>query len=237
MAVIKAEQSPASKLSAFSMADIEKQAKAIVIAARLRAERLILVAQQEAEELKRAAHAQALAEGKKEGLAKGIVEGRGLGREEALGEQRQALASVIGALAASAGQLDEARLALESEAKQAVVALAIAIAERVTKRMGVLDPRVGEANIEEALRLVVHSVDVRIAIHPSQKEMLEGVLPRLKAQWPNMKHVELIADGTLAPGGCRIFSGGGQIDGDLDLQLNRIAQELLPTPQDASPET
>jgi len=55
MAVIKAEQSPASKLSAFSMADIEKQAKAIVIAARLRAERLILVAQQEAEELKRAA--------------------------------------------------------------------------------------------------------------------------------------------------------------------------------------
>jgi flagellar biosynthesis/type III secretory pathway protein FliH len=51
-----------------------------------------------------------------------------------------------------------------------------------------------------------------------------------------MKHVELIADGTLAPGGCRIFSGGGQIDGDLDLQLNRIAQELLPSPQEPAAE-
>jgi flagellar assembly protein FliH len=236
MAVIKAEQSPVSKLSSFSMADIEKQAKAIVIAARLRAERLIQVAQQEAEELKRAAHAQALVEGKKEGLAQGLNEGRTLGRDQALAEQRQDLANLIGALSASAGALDEARLALESEAQQAVVALAIAIAERVTKRMGVLDPKVAEANIEEALRLVVHSVDVRIAIHPSQKDMLADVLPRLKAQWPNMKHVELIADGTLAPGGCRIFSGGGQIDGDLDLQLNRIAQELLPSPQEPSSE-
>jgi len=236
MAVIKAEQSPVAKLSSFSMADIEKQAKAIVIAARLRAERLIQVAQQEAEELKRAAHAQALVEGKKEGLTQGITEGRALGREQALGEQRQELANLIGSLSASAGALDTARLALESEAQQAVVALAIAIAERVTKRMGVLDPKVAEANIEEALRLVVHSVDVRIAIHPSQKEMLADVLPRLKAQWPNMKHVELIADGTLVPGGCRIFSGGGQIDGDLDLQLNRIAQELLPSPQEPASE-
>jgi len=44
----------------------------------------------------------------------------------------------------------------------------------------------------------------------------------------------LIADGTLTPGGCRIFSGGGQIDGDLDLQLTRIAQELIPQPEPTS---
>ena len=234
MAVIKAEQSPVSQLAAFSMADIEKQAKAIVIAARIRAERIMVAAQQEAEDLKRTAHAQALVEGKKQGIVQGIEEGRALGREEALGEQRQALANVIGALSASAQELEGARVALESEAKQAVVALAIAIAERVTKRLGLLDPAVAQANIEEALRLVVHSVDVRIAIHPSQKETLVDVLPRLKAAWPEMKHVELIADGTLAPGGCRVFSGGGQIDGDLDLQLTRIAQELIPQPDESA---
>jgi flagellar biosynthesis/type III secretory pathway protein FliH len=126
------------------------------------------------------------------------------------------------------------RLKLESDAQQAVVSLAIAIAERVTKRQGLLDPLVAQANVEEALRLVVHSSDVRIAIHPSQKGQMAEVLPRIMSRWPNLKHVDLIADGTLEPGGCRVFSGGGQIDGDLQLQLDRIAQELVPTPEDIS---
>jgi flagellar assembly protein FliH len=216
------------------MADIEKQAKAIIIAARLRAERLIIAAQQEAEELKRAAHAQALIDGKKEGIARGLEEGRAQGREESLNEQRQQLATLCATLAQAAQELEVSRLQLESDAKQAVVSLAIAIAQRVTKRMGLLDPKVAEANISEALRLVVHTADVRIAVHPSQKEVLAQVLPRIQTEWPDMKHVELIADGTLAPGGCRIFSGGGQIDGDLDLQLNRIANELIPQPESPS---
>lgn len=233
MPVIKADQSPPT-LSSFSMADIEKQAKAIIIAARLRAERLIIAAQQEAEELKRAAHAQALIDGKKEGIARGLEEGRAQGREESLNEQRQQLATLCATLAQAAQELEVSRLQLESDAKQAVVSLAIAIAQRVTKRMGLLDPKVAEANISEALRLVVHTADVRIAVHPSQKEVLAQVLPRIQTEWPDMKHVELIADGTLAPGGCRIFSGGGQIDGDLDLQLNRIANELIPQPESPS---
>jgi flagellar assembly protein FliH len=233
MAVIKAEQSP-PQLSSFSMADIEKHAKAIIIAARIRAERLIIAAQQEAEDLKRRAHAEALIEGKKDGVAKGLDEGRALGREEALNEQRQELAALCGVLTQAAQDLESSRLALESEAKQAVVSLAIAIAERVTKRMGLLDAKVAEANIDEALRLVVHTADVRIAVHPSQKDALADVLPRIRATWPDMKHVDLIADGTLTPGGCRIFSGGGQIDGDLDLQLTRIAQELIPQPEPTS---
>lgn len=210
------------------MADIEKHAKAIVIAAKVRAERLIHAAQQEAEELKRKAHAQALAEGKKAGLAQGIEEGRKLGREESLSEQRQTLASLVETLTLAVETLEASRLKLQSDAQQAVVSLAIAIAERVTKRQGLLDPKVAEANIEDALRLVVHSADVRIALHPSQKDLLAESLPRIKAKWPDLAHIELIADGTLEPGGCRVFSGGGQIDGDLQLQLDRIAQELIP---------
>src|SRR5689334_2647498 len=105
MPVIKADQSPPT-LSSFSMADIEKQAKAIIIAARLRAERLIIAAQQEAEELKRAAHAQALIDGKKEGIAKGLEEGRAQGREESLNEQRQQLASLCATLAQAAQELE-----------------------------------------------------------------------------------------------------------------------------------
>jgi flagellar assembly protein FliH len=230
MAVIKAEHAPVQSMTPFSMADIERHAKSIVVAARGRAERLILAAQQEAEDLKRAAHAQALVDGKKEGIVRGIEEGRAMGREQSLNEQRQQLSSTLAALTDAVQQLDASRIHLESEAKTAVVRLAIAIADRVTKRMGRLDTAVAEANIDEALRLVVQSADVRIAVHPSQKATLTELLPRLQAKWPNLKHVDLIADGTLTPGGCRLFSaGGGQVDADLDLQLERIAKELLPS--------
>jgi flagellar assembly protein FliH len=233
MPVIKSEDAPVQQLGPFSMADIEKQAKAILIAARVRAERFIHAAQQDADEMKRRVHAEAKAAGMKEGLVKGTEQGRAQGREEALAEQRQELANLVAALAQTVVELDAARLKLEADAKQAVVGLAIAIADRVTKRIGALDSQVAQANVEEALRLVVHSADVRIAVHPSQKQMLEEVLPRIQAAWPQLKHVELIADGTLIPGGCRVFSGGGgQIDGDLNLQLERIAQELVPSRQE-----
>lgn len=228
MPVIKAEQAP--QLGAFSMADIEKQAKLILLGAKVRAEQLLTAAQQEADLLKRQAHAQALVDGKKEGIAKGLEEGKKLGRDEALNEQRQSLAQALEALTQSAQDLDASRLHLESEARTAVIQLAIAIAERVTKRMGQLDPAVAQANVEEALRLVVSSSDIRIAIHPTQKATLTEILPRLQAEWPQFKHIDLIADGTLTPGGCRIFTQSGQIDADLNLQLQKIAEDLLPTP-------
>ena len=233
MPVIKADQVPL-QLATFSMADIERQAKSILVAARLRADRLLIAAQQEAEEMKRKIFAETLVEGRKDGFAKGLEEGRKQGRDEALNEQRQQLASVVNALTEGVQALDAARLQLESDAREAVVRLAIAIAERVTKRMGALDPKVAIANVEEALRLVVHSADVRIAIHPTQKAALADVLPRIQSQWPDLKHVELIEDPTLTPGGCRVFSGTGQIDGDLNLQLQKIAEDLVPTPQESS---
>jgi flagellar assembly protein FliH len=158
--------------------------------------------------------------------------GRKQGRDEALAEQREALSELVGAMTQAVTELDGARLALEAESKTAVIRLAIAIAERVTKRLGVVDPAVGVANVDEALRLVVHSADVRIAVHPTQKATLEDALPRIRAKWPALKHVNLVEDESIAPGGCRIYSAGGEVDADLDLQLARITEELVPSPKD-----
>jgi flagellar assembly protein FliH len=227
MGLIKADHAPV-QASPFSMHDIETAARTLLVRARRQAEQVLAEAQTEAAALKKQAHAAALAEGRKEGLAKGLEEGREQGREQALAEQREQLAGLVAALSASCADLDASRVALEAEARQAVVRLALAIAGRVTKRQGALDPAVALANVEEALKLVVHSADVRIAVHPSHKSVLADVLPRITAQWPNLKHVELIADGTLLPGGCRVYTGGGMIDGDLELQLERIARELVP---------
>jgi flagellar assembly protein FliH len=229
MPVIKADQTPPT-VSTFSMADIEKQAKLVLLGAKVRAERLLVAAQEEAEQIKREAHAQALVEGRKAGIAEGLELGRQQGRNEALAAQRNDLTQLVGAMTQAVSELDAARLALEAESKTAVIRLAIAIAERVTKRLGVLDHEVAVANVDEALRLVVHTADVRIAVHPTQRATLADVLPRIQAKWPALKHVELVEDAAITPGGCRICSGGGEVDADLELQLARIAEELVPAP-------
>ena len=113
--------------------------------------------------------------------------------------------------------------------------LSVSIARKVTKLQGQKDPAVVSANVDAAARMVVRATDVRLSLHPSQRQTLLAELPALKTQWPALAHVELVDDPTLAPGGCRIRTRGGLIDADLDAQIDRIALELLPEAKSESP--
>jgi flagellar assembly protein FliH len=227
MPLIKASSAPAS-IAAFSMTDIENQARAILLRAQREAEQLLAEAQQQAQHLRERAVAAGQAQGLAQGLQKGREEGMRQGREEAFNQQKSALATTAATLMQAAGEVDRHRRELADSAVGQVIELAIAIAERITRRMGALDPGVAFDNILEALQLVVHAVDVRIAVHPSQKQAIEQLLPELRLQWPRLEHIAIAGDLEVAPGGARIFTGSGQIDARLDEQLNRIVVDLLP---------
>jgi len=227
MGLIKSNLAPAS-LTPFSMRDIENQAKAIILRARQQAEQLLAGAQAEAELLKQQAHAQGAKEGFVEGLQKGLEKGRTDGHQQALEEHCENLSKLVESVTGMIQEIDASRRQLQSEAVSDVVELAIAIGRRVTKRQGEIDPAVLAANLAEAMKLVVHASDVRIAVHPKQKQTLAEELPRLRLQWPNLTHVELVEAADLLPGGCRVLTREGQIDGDLDSQLDRVVADLLP---------
>lgn len=233
MGLIKAANTSV-KLAPFSMRDIEAQAQAILLRAREQSEQLLAAAQLEGERIKIDEKAAGFAEGRKEGLAKGREEGLAAGLQQALDEHRSALTQLVTALNAALQDVEQSQQQIEDHAASEVLKLAIAIAGRVTKRQGMLDRDVLTENVLAAMKLVVHSTDLRVAVHPSQKQALLDVLPRLSLEWPNFKHVEMIEDEAMAPGGCRIFTRGGLVDADLDEQLNRIAADLLPsqTPAD-----
>ncbi len=227
MGLIKSEQAPA-RLKPFSMSDIEAGARQMLARARRQAEELLEAAQREAEELKRAAHAEGLAEGRLDGLSRGLAEGQKSGHEQALNEGRERLSELMNTLGAMVGQLDAARQDMEAAALSEVVALAVAIARRVTKRQGELDPEVLIANLSDAMSLVVHASDVHLVVHPSQRAILEATLPKLQMKWPNLLHVVMDEDESLTAGGCRITTCRGEVDADLDRQLDRIVAELMP---------
>ena len=215
------------------MADIERHAKGILLRARQQAEQLIADAQVEADGLKTRAQAEGLAEGRRQGTAAGLAQGKEAGHQQALTEHRAQLQQAVAAFTAAATAIDQSRNALEADALAEVVKLSVAVARRVTKRQGVVDPSVLTANLHEAMNLVVKSTDVRVAINPAQRKTLDDALPRLGLRWPALAHVRVIEEPALAPGGCRVFTEHGQIDADLDAQLDRIAAELLPAPEAA----
>jgi flagellar assembly protein FliH len=227
MGLIKSDNAPVT-LQPFSMADIENQAAEILARAKDKADRLLAEAQVQAKKIAAESRSAGLRAGWKEGWKKGHEEGAKVGKEQALVEHKAELTSTITALAAAAKEMNQSRVELQSAAVKDVLDLSVAIAERVTKRQGVFDPAVAVNNVIEALKLVLHSSDVRIAVHPANKKSLNAVLPRLKMQWPALEHVELVEDAMLAQGGCRIYTAQGEVDGDLDGQINRIVADLVP---------
>jgi len=228
MPVIKSANSPT--LIPFSMADIERAAKNVLLRAQQQAEQLLAEAQSTADQLKQQAHAQGLIAGRKKGTAEGLAQGRQAGEQQALTEHRTQLQQAIAALNTAATAIDQSRNELEAVALAEVTQLALAIARRVTKRQGSIDPDVMTTNLTDAMKLVVKAADVRVAIHPTQRKALDAALPRLALQYPSLSHVQIIEDPEIAPGGCRVFTDHGQVSADLDAQLDRIAGELLPQP-------
>lgn len=232
MGLIKSNLAPAA-LQTFSMKDVEEAAKMILLRARREAEGIVAAARAEAEQLRLQAGVDGHREGLKAGLDEGLRQGLEAGQQQALEEHREQLTATVTALAGAASEIDTHRLALEADVLREVVQLAAAIARRVTRRQGVIDEEVLVANLADALRLVVQAADVRIAIHPGQRDALEQALPQLRIEWPALKHVEIVTDTDLAPGGCRVFTRHGQVNADLDEQLDRIIDELLPPIPDA----
>ena len=148
--------------------------------------------------------------------------------------QGDALRQTLTALTAAAAALEAQRGALEAAGLVEIVKLSVAVARRVTKRQGLIEPEVLAANLSELMSFVAHAADVRVAVHPRQNQTLKSILPQLQVQWPNLKHVEVIEDPSLAPGGCRVYSEQGFVDADLDAQINRIVDDLLPRPAEAT---
>lgn len=227
MPIIKSESAPAS-LRPFSMTDVEAFARKILQRANDQAEKLLAAAQAEADSMRAAARAEGLAEGKREGLAQGKADGLTTGKKQAYDEEKTKLTEQWAALSAVVAAVDAAHQATARRGEDEILPLALAIARKVTRRQGRIDSSVAEANLQEAVRLATSKHELRIFVNPSQLDLAHDVADRLKDQWPAMKHLTITGDDTLAPGGCRVLTTGGEIDADLDRQIDRIAADLVP---------
>lgn len=214
----------------FNLADYEAEAARLVEAARRKADQLLGEAAAEAAAIREEARAR----GHREGVAQGLEEGRRTGREqafaEAVGEFGSQRASLADVFAGAVAEFEEKKQRLLLAARADVIELALAIARRVMKRRMEIPEEARASAVEnaaEALALVTPQSDAVLRVNPGDREAMERFAGDLLKSVQERRHVRVISDSTIAPGGCVITTAEGQIDATPDTQLDRIADLLV----------
>ena len=210
------------------LADIARQARDLIADAAAKAERLVAEGEIERDRLIGTAAQEGIRRGHEEGFAAGYAEGARRGEAAARAEHAERLATISAAWERALGSFEAAREDMLLHARTDALALAIAVAERVTKRVAACDPGVAAAQMEAALRLITHPSRVVVAVCPDDLDHAKAELERLRGLVDAARHSEIVADASLSRGSVRVRSGRGVIDATIEAQLERVAAALLP---------
>jgi flagellar assembly protein FliH len=203
-----------------------RQAHEIVESARARASALIEEARAEAQTIRRTAAEEGAQQTFEEARRQGLESGRIEALEAARAEFAQRQASLIAACRRLVESLESQQAAWQAAARQDLVDLALAVAERIVKHAGERERAVVLANLEEAARLVGARSDVIIAVSPADAEAARSFADSLLDAHEAWRHVRIVEEPDVSPGGCRVQWGTGAVDATLETQLDRISAEL-----------
>lgn len=230
MALLKSQQATdlAHDAIVLDLGDLRRQGASIIAQAESQANAILAEARTHATELTKNATTEGQAAGFAKGYEEGKVAGRDAGHAEALAASAESIGTLEQAWIAAAQKWDAERRQMLTEAKSTLVAVAVRLAERVVRRVPTVDPSVVVDQVAEAVDYAARPCDVIVRINPADRGLVEQAMPNLIGSLPNVEHVTLVDDDTIAPGGCDVSFGSGRVDATLDTQLARIAQSLLP---------
>ncbi|MCS7305069.1 MAG: FliH/SctL family protein [Thermoguttaceae bacterium] len=214
MPVIKAGEHLTAQCVPFNFEDMATQAVRYLEKVRAEAAEIVAQAKKEAAEIRRRAEA----EGRQAGQ-QAIAE---MVRHQ-LGQQ---LATLMPALQQAIQQIQEARQAWLRHWENSTVHLATQIAARIIRRQLANHPDIPLQLIREALELATGSTQIRLLLNPTDYQTLKPQVEMILREMATLGEVEVAADPTITPGGCRLETQFGIIDQQLETQLRRIEEEL-----------
>ncbi|MBN2445922.1 MAG: hypothetical protein JXO22_04315 [Phycisphaerae bacterium] len=212
--------------SAFSFRDLEADAECIITKARADADEILRVARENAKaEIVRQAK-QEMAEGRAAGRAAGLTEIKREAQERILGETRAEVTAAVQSLVAGLQEFEQCKRRLLAQAEIGLVDLAMAIARRVCKSLGEASNDVAVANARHLLETVGPQSDLELHVHPDEHGALTKWAAEFVAACDELEHVSVVADASVARGGCVLRGRQVVIDATLDTQLDRIAATI-----------
>lgn len=236
MAIIKQVESGsiAHRAVVLDLGDLRRTAEAMEASAKAHARSIIEEAHAERGRIIAGAAEKGFAEGRAAGDAKGFEEGLARGAAQALAEQGEAARGLIASWRKALDDFEARREGLHREASGGVLALAIAIAERLVKRAIEHDPMVVVRQMEEAISLATSSATLAVMVSPMDESLASSVLGPLLARLGSASHATLHADASLSRGSVVVRTGAGEVDARIETQMERIVRAILPGSGEAS---
>jgi flagellar assembly protein FliH len=213
----------------FNLNDIADEAQNILETARRESEALLKQARKDIARDRQKAREEGYCAGYEQGMQQGGKEGHEQALQEARKEFDQSSAVVCECLQAICAAFDRNKNELLWRAEQNAVALIIAIARKVVKRAGLFNRNVAVENIKSALELLHKTTNVIVKVNPQDAEHLETMVQSAPSPFAAYSGISFEKDENIEAGGCRLITEQGRIDGQLDTQIDRIAEELLTT--------
>jgi flagellar biosynthesis/type III secretory pathway protein FliH len=210
------------------LGDLKRQATRMIAAAEQEAERILATAREAATDEANRIRVEAEAIGRTEGEQAGRAEGERSGHAEAMVAASTSLGELQEAWTSSLITWSQHQAADLAAAREDVVALALAIAERVVHRTIACDPDVAVRQTAAALDLLAEARAVRVSVNAEDRARIDEALPELVRALSGDARVQLVDDERVTPGGVIVHSGDGVIDARIAVQIERIAEALVP---------
>lgn len=168
---------------------------------------------------------------RQDGYAEGFAQGFAQGQAHAIVEEQHKFAQYVqeeaGAKAARFAQLftlaEQQLKDAEQIMSQGVMDLALALARQVVRQELSINPNVLQPVVREALGLLMaDSKAAVVRLHPLDIEVFQDALTTEFAS----VSLTLVADSSIAPGGCVVGSAGTVVDGRLATRWRRAVATL-----------
>lgn len=147
--------------------------------------------------------------------------------------EQRAQAAALQAVAVAQQQAQQAGAEWLATLHEELIALGIAIAEKLLGAALELAPQRVTQIAAEVLRAPSCGPPLLVRVHPEDLEALRGALPTLQAA-AQTEALALVADATVARGGLLVEGAHALRDGQLATQLRTVAVALVSPAQDAS---
>lgn len=186
---------------------------------------MIMLAKQEAEEMKQQAYQTGIQSGKEAGYQEGYMQGMQEGYAE--GKQESEVLKQQGRDLITAAQLEIEQYVQEK--KDELLSLSLHMAEKIIHDQ--LDH--ADEGILTLVHPILHQLDreedfISLTVHPDSRKAVKEQLPSLKAQYPGVRF-SVLQDGNLEPNGCIVESAHKLIDLQVRAQLEAILKEMKET--------
>jgi flagellar assembly protein FliH len=161
-------------------------------------------------------------EGYRSGFARGYEEGLQTGRNQAESEQAQFRSD----MEALVSLIERERQRLWREAEPQIIAFVLEIARQIVKDEAQVNRDIILGIIRNALRRVVDTDHIRLRVNVSDLDTVRASREDIMAILDGIRHLEIVEDRRVEPGGCVVETESGIIDARIETQFNEIELAL-----------